>query len=164
MNTDIIEYRFRAADTSGTIRLLEQRVEITVRSGLARWTYGTPYSSLDPNPVRLWTTSSTFWICLVVGVLGVFGAISELFIIEQRYMPLWMSPLVLIGAVGLLGFAYVIRREEWVMFSPTPTVGGRSYKINFCRNGPDADRFSDFTDMLIERIRRSTVAAITECR
>ncbi|TVP96170.1 MAG: hypothetical protein EA381_17695 [Planctomycetaceae bacterium] len=162
MNSDLIEYRFRAAETSGTIRLLEQRVEITVRSGLARWTYGTPYSNLDPNPVRLWTTSSTFWICLLIGALGVFASLSDLFVIEERYMPLWMSPLMLIGALGLLWFAYVNRREEWVMFSPTPTTQGRCYKINFCRNGPDADTFADFTDMLIERINRHTKAACDE--
>jgi len=104
--------------------------------------------------MRLWTTSSLVWICLTIGILGTVGAICELFIIEERYMPLWMSPLMLLGALGLLRFAFIYRREEWVTFLLNTNARGRYYRIQFCRNGPDAGSFADFTNNLVERINR----------
>jgi len=98
----------------------------------------------------MWTTSSSFWVCLGVGALGVFGAVSELSGIDERYMPTWMSPLVLMGSLGLLWFAFIHRREEWVIF----LTGVDSQTVRYCRHGPDTDRFAEFTDLLIARIQR----------
>ena len=144
----MIEHRFRTAETSGTVRLLEDRVETTVRRNLSRWTYEIPYRRLDPYPLRMWTTSTSFWVCLGVGALGVGGAASELVGAEGRHMPPWMPPVVLLGAIGLLWFAFIHRREEWVIFSSASDT-----RVRYCRNGPDADSISQFTDSLIAEIK-----------
>lgn len=149
LTLDLNEYRFRTADTSGTLRLLETTVETTVRRNLSRWTYETPYASLNPHPIRMWTTPSSFWVRLGIGVLGVCGAIYELLGIEGRYMPVWMSPLVLIGASGLLWFAFLHRREECIIFSAETASD-----VVYYRNGPDAGAFHQFTDTLVAKIER----------
>lgn len=144
-----MNHRFRTAETSGTVRLLEGCVEMTFSRNLSRWTYQVPYAKLDPHPVRLWATASTIWVCLGVGALGVFGAISEIVGAEGRFMPFWMPPFVLIGALGLLWFAFIHRREEWVIFSSPNDA-----HVRYCRNGPDAATYTRFTDALIAKIER----------
>ena len=51
------------------------------------------------------------------------------------------------GSIALLMFAYRIRREEWVIFAC-----GDNSCVRYSHNGPDAEQFSAFTGILIERI------------
>lgn len=145
---DLNEYRFRGADSSGLLRLLETEVEVTTRSGFSRWAYRVPYVNICSRPVRFWQTTSAFWLCLLVGSLGISGSLSVLFRPDDSQLPVWLCLVVLVGSLVLLGYAWTIRREEWVIF-----LVNRSKRIAFCRTGPDSRRFDDFTDALIERMR-----------
>ena len=149
--SDPITFRFRSIDTTGTIRLLNEMVETTAQRSGTRWSYETPYSTLRPHPISKWTTSSSLWVVLVVGALGVCGAISS-FIEDVAHIPQWAAVLVFIASIFLLWYGYIHRREEWITFPADID----SLDVCFCRNGPDADSFTEFTGILLDRIRSHT--------
>lgn len=141
-------FRFRAAESVGSIRLLETEVESEVRSGWTRWTYRVPYTDLSPHVMFIWSTSNICWWCLAIGTIGVCGAVYNFYVYEGRDLPFWAHPIFLAFAILLFWIAYLTRREEWAVF---PNRDGNH--VRYAKNGPDRKQFSEFTAEFTERIK-----------
>lgn len=145
------EFRFWTAEYTGTIRLLETEVSAEFRNGLTYWTYNLPYHCLNPSPTYIWSTSSICWWCLFIGLIGVWGTTYDFFGIEGHYLPNWAHPIFMAFAIFLLWIAYRHRREHWVSFK-----GREGASLRYAQNGPEAERFSEFTSELIRQIKSTS--------
>lgn len=144
------EYRFQTTDVRGTVRLAASEVEVDVKHVFSQWNYAIPYDELRPYPMHYRTTESSVWLCLILGLGAIAAGITYFFEVDKHYLPLWMYPLIALGGLGLIIYAYLHRRCHWVTFSSS-----RNHYISFAREGLDTAKFDEFVSSLKQRIQTS---------
>ena len=144
-------YSYRSPERSGKIALTANHVECDVRQGFSRWKYQIPYSQLSPFPVRNQKTTHGFWVCLLVGGLGVIASATRLLRFDLS-MPLSVAIPILVASLALLLFSTRIRTEQWISFHSVIS----NVSVFYCESGPHSNSFEQFTDILANRISQLT--------
>ena len=140
-------YRYRTLEQTGTLKLHEDRVECLNRRGFTRWHFDVRYQDLVYAPIKNWQTSTTCWMCLLVGAAGGITSIIRLVGLDVS-MPIYLAVPILALSTLLLVIAFRMRREEWITIPTTaPGLG-----VFLCRQGPDANRFDAFAAELCRRV------------
>lgn len=151
---DAIAYRFACFAARGTILLRSDAVHVKTMTYLGWWEQTIPLSDLKPRygiltatpPIFIWA----FVLVMVLTAIGMFGT-HELIWGDGPLIGRVISALLLPLGVAAGAYLWRKRTSEWVIFNVPD--GGAS--VAYTRQGPDAQRFEEFTQRLVTAIRHS---------
>ncbi len=143
----VLEYRYRTNAGAGWGRVDDNAVTTAFRSSGTKWEQSLPLHLVLPYPIRSRKISPGCWICIPLGILGIWGGIAET-LAGGEFMPVFAGLLMLVVATAMLIFGWLHRTEEWIVFPSSLD----SCRVQFARQLGDRTHFDKFTKQLTNRI------------